>query len=191
MTIFGGIPMRTLFSLFALLLMASLIGCDQARPTENEISGPSVLKAVAGPTSLSKAERQEYSFTFDLEDEEPFIECRGELMAFHGIVTINIREQTTPSGNLLVRGWVEYSDDQWAEGTVSQDVWTLRKGLNPYTETLKGDFYSEEDFWVQNWQILEWYQNEDLGKLKIQWWGGLKFDKDGDMALYRDRVTCK
>jgi hypothetical protein len=177
--------------ILSLFIIVALVGCDQGSPTETSVPSVSILKADAESSLLAKAERQDFVFTFDLEDEEPFITCREELMAFHGIVTINVAETTTPSGNLLVRGWVEYSDDQWAEGTESHDVWTLRKGLNPYTETLKGDFYSEEDFWVQNWQILEWYENPELGKLKIQWWGGLKFDKDGDMTLYRDRVTCK
>jgi len=183
--------MKTISALLPVVLVVALVGCDQADPVETSVSSVSMLKSETGETLASKAERQEYSFTFDLEDEEPFITCRGELMAFHGIVTINVREQTTPSGNLLVRGWVEYSEDHWAEGIDSHDEWTLRKGLNPYTETLKGDFYSEEDFWVQNWQILEWYENPELGNLKIHWWGGLKFDKDGDMTLYRDRVTCK
>ncbi len=185
--------MRTACPLFTLLLAIVLVGCSETLPTESLVAETESAQIAAydAATSLAKAERQEYSILYDLEDEEPFIECRGELMKFHGVLTINIREQTTPSGNLLVRGWIDYGDDHWAEGTESHNVWTLRKGLNPYTETLKGEFYSEEDFWVQNWTIIEWYENPELGDLKLKWWGHLKFDKDGNFTIYRDNVTCK
>jgi len=138
-----------------------------------------------------KTSHVEYSFPYSLDDEVPFLVCRGELVQGHGTLMIHIREVTTPSGNLLVRGRVEYPGDTWMEGLVTGVVWTFEKGLNPYTETLKGDFYSGDDFWVQNWTIHEWYTNPALGKLKVSWWGGFKYDKDGNLTINRDNLTCE
>ena len=165
-----------------LLVPLLLLACDRepVAPVPDEGFAP-----------LFKADRVEYTVDYDLGDEVPFLVCRGELMEGHGILLIHIQEVTTPSGNLLVRGRVEYPGDTWMEGTVSHVVWTFAKGLNPYTETLKGEFYSGEDFWVQHWTISEWYTNPELGKLRVRWWGGFKFDKDGDLTINRDNLTCE
>jgi len=153
-------------------------GCSDPPTTATALGDEAVAPAFM-------ADRAEYSFPYDLQDEDPFLVCRGELVEGYGILTIHIREVTTPSGNLLVRGWVEYPGDSYMIGTESGVVWTFKKGLNPFTETYKGQFYR------QNWMITEWYTNPDLGQLRVRWWGGFKYDKDGNLTINRDNLTCE
>lgn len=174
--------MRILF--IVLLVLAS--GCDLTSDY------PASAEDSEGATAIAeKASRTEKVETYDLSTEEPWIECHGELMQFHGVLQIHITEVETPSGNLLVRGWVEYPEDGYAIGTESGNRWERRKGLNPYTETLRGEWYSEEDFWAQSWQIIEWYTSDEHGKFKVHWWGTFHVDDEGNVMVYRDNLTCR
>lgn len=173
------------------VLLFVFLGCDPAvdaiQVSNDDVSGEAIdMNALAGKTARNTA-----VYYYDMADEEPFIECRGELMSFHGVLAIHVTEVETPSGNLLVRGWVEYPGDGWAEGVDSGTIWMRRKGLNPYTETLKGNWYSGEDFWSQSWTIIEWYENEEAGRMKVMWWGGFNMADDGTVRVENDRITCR
>jgi hypothetical protein len=137
-------------------------------------------------TPIYKVDRQEYSFPYDLDDEDPIIECNGELMQPHGTLLINIRAMAAPSGNLIVSGRVDYGDDVWLEGLESGEVWTLSHSLNPY-----GEVYKENGFYVLHFHIHEWYTNPELGKRQVRWWGNTKVDKNGNPELYRETIACK
>jgi len=158
-----------------ILLPLVFVACTDTQPLAPDVD--------AAPSF--RADRAGYTISYDLQDEEPFFVCRGELVEGYGILLIHITETTTPSGNLIVKGWVEYPDDVRMVGTVTGVVWTQKKGINPFVEVIKGDFY------MQRFMIHEWYTNPDLGRLQARWWGGFKYDKDGELTIYREALLCE
>ncbi len=169
--------MRVLRMIPWLLATALLAGCagEPLEPMPDEALTP-----------VFKVDQQEFSFPYDLADEDPIIECNGELMQPHGTLFINIREMAAPSGNLIVSGRVDYGDDVWLEGLESGEVWTLTHSLNPF-----GEVYKENGFYVLHFQIHEWYTNPELDKRQVRWWGNTKVDKNGNLTIYRENITCK
>ncbi len=112
-------------------------GCSDPPTTATALGDEAVAPAFM-------ADRAEYSFPYDLQDEDPFLVCRGELVEGYGILTIHIREVTTPSGNLLVRGWVEYPGDSYMIGTESGVVLDLQERTQSLYRDLQGPVLSSE-----------------------------------------------
>lgn len=144
------------FTLPLLLLAVVFVSCnDEIAPTA--INDEAI-------TSLSKVIVDEYFFEIVLDDEVPFVLCDGDLMQYHGRVGLHLKEKTTPSGNTIVSGWVDYHafDLVTLENTVTEASWTLTNGHNPFGEVIK-----ENGFYVLHYQWHEFYENEDGEKLRF------------------------
>ena len=165
--------------LFSVLLLGStFIGCsDQQTPTDGN---DEVL------TPLSKVTVVEYTFEYDLGDEDPYEDCAGEDMQLHGNVLVHVRETTTPSGNTIVSGWVDYEFDQITMvGLTSGDIWMLTKGFNPFHEV-----YKESGAYLLNFQWHEFYSNEYGDKRRAFVTGHLHIDADGHVTSERESIRC-
>ena len=171
--------MKTLKCAFVLLALfcLSLVGCD-SQPVE-----PVSDEAL---NSLSKVNRVEYTFEYDLGDEDPYEDCAGEDMQLHGKVLVYVRETTTPSGNLVVSGWVDYKFEPITmEGLTSGDIWTLTKGFNPFHEV-----YKENGAYLLNFQWHEFYSNEYGDKRRAFVTGHYHVGPDGNVMNERENIRC-
>lgn len=115
---------------FLLLLIGSFfIQCsDQQSPTS--ISNES-------NTLLDKVTVTEYNFDYDLDTDPPYTDCvTGMSMQNHGVVIVYVRELTTPSGNWIATGYVDYNayGGVTLENMSTNDIWTLQNGHNPWNE---------------------------------------------------------
>jgi hypothetical protein len=107
-------------------------------------------------------------------------------MQYHGWVLIHFREVTTPSGNLIVNAWVDYTYDQITlENTVTGEIWTNLNGHNPFGEVMK-----DNGFYVLHYQWNELYRNEAGELLHIHLKGHFTIDKEGMITHDRESFTC-
>ena len=172
--------MKHLLSLISIILLGSLmISCnDEPLPTASSDSSVS---------PLNKIIVNEYFYEIVLDDEEPFVECDGNLMQYHGRVGLYIKERVTPSGNIIAKWWVNYEqfDGVTLENTVTNEVWTLINGHNPVGEVIK-----ENGFYRINYQWSELYK---LGKktLHIHLKGQFMVLPDGTIKHDRESYTCR
>ena len=167
------------FTLPLLLLAVVFVSC-------NDSSAPTAINDEA-ITSLSKVVVDEYFFEIVLDDEEPFVMCDGDLMQYQGSVGLHLKEKTTPSGNTIVKGWVDYHafGGVILENSVTGAVWTLTNGHNPFGEVIK-----ENGFYVLHYQWHEFYENEEGDKLRVFLKGHVKVNPDGTVSIERETVKC-
>ena len=164
-----------------LLLGSILIGCsDQESPTA---ANDEAL------TTLSKAGVVEYQFDVNLGLEAPYEDCTtGADMQNHGITRAHIRVTTTPSGNLIMKGWVDY-DAYGAvtlENLATGEIWTLANGHNPFGRVIK-----ENGYFLAHYHWNELYRGPNGQVLHILLKGHIKFDKDGNLIIFRRSYTCR
>ena len=138
-------------------------------------------------SSLNKVTVVEYSFPADLGSESPYTDCAtGAPMQNHGLVEVFIQEKTTPSGNLIIKGWVDYNyyDGVTLENLFNGDIWTLTNGKNPFNEVIK-----ENGFYKLSYQWSELYK---LNKktLHIHLKGHVKIEPDGTVKIDRESYNC-
>jgi hypothetical protein len=133
-------------------------------------------------------DRQEYSYFYDLANEPPYEDCAGEDMQTHGTILVLVKETTTPSGNLIVSGKVDYFTDDpvYLQGLTSGETWTLTRGHNPFGEVIK-----ENGFYLLHFQWREWYSRDADGqKLQVDVRGNVKVDPDGNVKIERESIRC-
>jgi hypothetical protein len=173
--------MKRIFNFtFSLLCLSLLfVSCN------DELAPTSVNDEAITP--LSKVIVDEYFFEIVLDDEVPFVLCEGDLMQYHGSVGLYLKEKTTPSGNTIVSGWVDYHafDGVTLENTFTGAVWTLTNGHNPFGEVIK-----ENGFYVLHYQWHEFYENEEGDKLRVFLKGHVKINPDGTVSIERETVRC-
>ena len=60
----------------------------------------------------------------------------GALIQYHSFVKIYAKEKTTPSGNWIATGYVDYDayDGVILENLSTEEIWTLQNGQNPWNE---------------------------------------------------------
>ena len=153
--------------------------CDR-RPVE-----PQFDQTPEAPTF--KVDRLSYTYDYDLDWDPPYPDCLGEAMQNHGIVKVYVREHTTPSGNVLVSGKVDYHayGPVVLEGLSSGDVYRLRNAQNPFVEVIK-----EDGFYRLHYHWNELYRNQDGQKLNLHLQGHLKIEPDGTVKMDRESYSC-
>ena len=163
-----------------LLLGMLLIQCNE-EPTPTGVSQDNLL-------SMSKIIVNEYTFDATLDLEPPYEDCAtGEDMQNHGTVKVYIVERITPSGNVLVNGWVDYNayGEVTLENLGNGDIWTLTNGHNPFHEVIK-----ENGFYVLSYHWNELYKLDNQ-TLHILLKGHVKIEADGTVTIDRESYTCQ
>jgi hypothetical protein len=166
--------MKTLIRSFSLLLL-----------------GLMVAGFTATATATPPVDVVEYTYDVDLADEPPYQDCStGEDMQAFGIVRAHVREITTPSGNLIWSGWVDYN----AYGGVTLvnqgtgDIWTLTNGTNPFHGVEKVNGFLLIDY---NWSELYRGPNDDNQNFHVHLKGHIKIKPDGTVTTSRVSYTCR
>ena len=171
--------MKHLLNLMLVILLGSLIiSCnEQQTPTS---SSEEAL------TPISKVSVNEYSLKIDLDEEEPFVECDGNLMQYHGSVGLYIKEVVTPAGNIIAKWQVDYMafDGVTLENLGTGEIWTLTNGHNPVGEVIK-----ENGFYLIHYQWSELYKL-DKKTLHIHLKGQFMVLPDGTVKHDRETVKC-
>jgi len=164
--------------LFSLLLLGSIfIGCsDQQAPTDGN---EEALTALNKPVIES--------FWWNMDWDPVYEDCAtGDDMQNHGWLKIYTQEITTPSGNVIISGWVDYGFEQITlEGLTSGDIWMLTNGFNPFHEV-----YKENGAYFLNFQWHEFYSNEYGDKRRAFVTGHLHIDADGNVTSVRESINC-
>jgi hypothetical protein len=155
------------------------VSCDQqpVEPATDQVAEDATFKV----------DRDAYFFDVDLGAEAPYPDCLGEAMQNQGTVRAYVRERVTPSGNLLVSGWVDYDyfGGVTLVGLSSGDVYTLLNGHNPWSEVIKDNgFYSLAYHWNEQ------YRNDDGQILHILLKGHVKIEPDGTVKIERESYKC-
>ena len=167
--------------LFSFLILGIIfISCsEQQGPTANND------EAV---TPLNKVTVVEYSYLYDMDWDPPYEDCAtGEDMKTHGLVEVFIREKTTPSGNLIINGWVDYNyySGVTLENLGTGDIWTLENGHNPFHEVIKENgFYNLHYHWNELFKL----NNQTL---HIHLKGHFQILPDGTVTHDRESYTCR
>jgi hypothetical protein len=97
-------------------------------------------------------------------------------------------ETTTPSGNLIVRAWVDYTahGEVTIEGLTSGNIWTLTHGHNPFGEVIK-----ENGFYQLHYQWHEFFTSSIHGDLRVHLKGHVFVDPSGTLRIERETATCR
>jgi hypothetical protein len=173
------VPLLAILIAASLVMGALLVGCG-GQPLELEPVPDEAL------TPLFKVTVDEDTYEYDLGNELPYEDCAGEDMQTHGKILVHVREMTTPSGNLIVSGWVDYTFEQiTVEGLSTGEIWTLTNGFNPFHEVIK-----EDGSYFLHYQWHEFYTNEDGEKLRAFVNGNYQIDQDGNVRIERESVRC-
>jgi len=138
---------------------------------------------------LSKVNVVEYSYPVTLDYELPYQNCStNATMKNYGTVRVHIRELTTPSSNLLISGWVDYSafNGVILKNMSTNEVWTLQTGTNPFGEVIK-----ENGFYMLHYHWNELYKNSSNATFHIHLKGHIKIDNNGVWTIYRESYTCR
>jgi hypothetical protein len=173
--------MKHLLSYLISLLLLGIIswGCsDQQAPTAN------TDEAI---TPLSKVTVDEYSFDYELNEEDIYDNCaNGQPMQPHGWLRYHVRETTTPSGNILLSAWVDFNalGGVTLENVGTGEMWTLTNGNSPITNVTK-----ENGFYVAayHWNELYRLNNQNF---HIHAQGHKKFEPDGTVTTDRRSYNC-
>jgi hypothetical protein len=168
-----------LFYLVTVIFLGSIfISCsEQQSPTA--ITNESI-------TPISKVTVNEYFWEIVLDEEDPFVECDGNLMQYHGSVGLHIKEKNTPSGNIIANWWVDYMafDGISLENLVTGEVWTLTNGHNPVGEVIK-----ENGFYLIHYQWNELYKLDNK-TLHVHLKGQFMVLPDGTVKHDQESVKC-
>ena len=175
--------MRWRIPLVVALALFVAVSCDQ-QPVEPPADQ---MTDQTAEVPAFKVERDAYTFDVDLESEPPYPDCLGEAMKNHGTVKGYVRERTTPSGNLIMSGWVDYQayGGVTLEGLSSGDIYILRNGHNPWAE-----MYKENGFWLLAYHWNELYRTQDGKKLNVHLKGHVKLEPDGTWKIARESYRC-
>ena len=171
--------MRWRIPIVVSLALFLAVSCDQqpVDPTANQTAEGAAFNV----------QRNAYFFDAVLDAEPPYPDCLGEPMQNHGTVRAFVSEKTTPSGNLVATGWVDYGyfGEVTLEGLWSGDIYTLQNGHNPWTEVSKDNgFYSLAYHWNEQ------YKNEDGDRLHVMLKGHYKIEPDGTVRIDRESYRC-
>jgi len=165
--------------LFSVLLLGStFIGCsDQQTPTDGNDEAL---------TALNKPVIESYWWNMDWDPV--YEDCAtGEDMQNHGWLKIYTREITTPSGNVIISGWVDYDayEGVTLENLATGDIWTLTTGHNPFHEVIK-----ENGMYILRYNWNELYKKQNSPNIHIHLKGHLKILPDGTVTHDRESYTC-
>jgi len=171
--------MRWRIPLVAVLGLFVVVSCDQ-QPVEPLVDQTSDVPAF-------KVEHQVYTYDYDMDEDPPYPDCLGEAMQNHGVVKVYVRQRDTPSGNVLVNGWVDY--DAYGgitlEGLSSGEVYTLINGKNPFVEVMK-----EDGFYLLHYHWNEVYRSDDGKKVNVHLQGRFMIGPDGTVKIDRESYRC-
>ena len=137
---------------------------------------------------MQKVIVDEYSFDAILDLDPPYEDCAtGEDMQNHGTVKVYIVEKTTPSGNLLITGWVDYNaySGVTLENLGTGEIWTLTNGHNPFHEVIK-----ENGFYRLHYHWSELYKNSNGENLHIHLKGFFAIDNEGNVTKDLESYNC-
>jgi hypothetical protein len=166
------------YVLSVLLMGGIFLSCsDQQAPTAND--------EVVDP--LNKVTVVEYFILFDLSLEPPYTNCvTGAPMQNHGIATLHITEKTTPSGNWIATGYLDYNSHGGItlENTSTNEIWTLQNGTNPFNEIAKHNGAYRIHY---HYNELYKLNNQNL-HIKLK--GFFAIDKDGNVTREIHEITC-
>jgi hypothetical protein len=165
---------------FCLLLLGCvIISCnDQQAPT---------AIGDATNTTLNKVTVVEYSFDYDLDTDPPYTDCvTGASMQNHGVVIVYVREITTPSGNWIASGYVDYDayGGVTLENTSTNEIWTLENGQNPWNEIEKHNGSYRLHY---HWNEVYKSGNQNL---HIHLKGFFAIDSEGNITRDLETYSC-
>ena len=125
---------------------------------------------------------------YNLDWDPPYEDCAsGQDMQNHGWVLVYTQTKTTPSGNVIISGWVDYHAYQGVtlENLGTGEMWTLTTGHNPFHEVIK-----ENGFYIlrYNWNELYKLNKQNL---HIHLKGYLKILPDDTVTHDRESYTCR
>ena len=171
--------MRWRSSLVVLVPLFFVTACDR------QPAGPQVDQTLDVPTF--KVDRLDYTYDYDLDGDAPYPDCLGEAMQNHGVVQVFVRQRATPSGNVLVNGWVDYDayGPVTLEGLSSGTVYTLVNGKNPFVEVIK-----ENGLYLLHYHWNEVFRSQDGKKVNVHLQGHLKIEPDGTVKIDRESYRC-
>lgn len=152
-------------------------------------SDPQAPTAVSSDTdlTLNKGSVVEYSFDYDLDTDPPYTNCvTGEPMQNHGIVKVYVREMTTPSGNWIGSGYVDYEayGAVTLENTTTSEIWTLKNGQNPWSEIENHNGSYRIHY---HWNEVYSMGNQNL---HIHLQGFFSIDSDGNITRDLETYDC-
>ena len=160
-------------TVFAAFLACAVLSCSEI-PTQS-------VDMEATGDQYSKVDRVTYRFPYSNEGSELYAECVGEILDLHGTVDIIMREQYTPSGNVIMSWKIDYWDTDelsWAQGRDSGTIWYLLKGQNQGTGWVMKPNGTRE---ITHAEWSDWYVNDAGDKVHINGLWRVKIDKDGNV----------